>query len=132
MDNPTQATKTRNPLKYTFDARFSPDTPQDDSSEFSNSSFQVIANSMARMEAAQLEMMKKREMARLDTQRRQAELDHEMTRMMLQTQAHIASTICHTRKRKNNSDHHSTTTTSAQNMHSDGALLLTLLLSNMI
>ncbi|KAG6392362.1 hypothetical protein SASPL_146579 [Salvia splendens] len=120
MDYTFQATKTRNPLRYTFDGHFSPDTPRDDSSSesrCSNSSFQVIADSMVRMETAQLEMMKKREMARLDAQRRQAELEVEMTRMMLQTQVHIASTVCHTRKRKNSSD---------------GGLLLTLLLSNML
>ncbi|KAL1537292.1 hypothetical protein AAHA92_29823 [Salvia divinorum] len=121
MGYPFQAPKTRNPLKYTFDGHFSPDTPRDGSTSESrcpNSSFQVIASSMVRMETARLEMVKKREMARLDAQRRQAELEDEMTRMMLQTQVRIASTVCHTRKRKKNS--------------SDGALLLTLLLSNMI
>lgn len=127
MDYSTQATKTRTPLNYTFDAHFSPHTPDDDLSPRSSDSksrpptFQLIANTMLRMELAQLEMMKKRETARLEAQKRQAELEHEMTRMMLQTQVHIASMVYHTSTRKRNSsgviDHHSTTSTSRADLH---------------
>lgn len=137
MDYPTQVTKTRNPLTYTFDGHFSPDTPDDDDDDDGDSSprssesesqyrpvtasFQLIANTMLRMELAQLEMMKKREIARQEAQRRHAELEHEMTRMMLQTQAQVASIVCHDtstgRKRKSSTtvDHHSTTSTSGEN-----------------
>lgn len=121
MDYSTQATKTRTPLNYTFDAHFSPNTPDDLSPRSSGSesrpaTFQLIANTMLRMELAQLDMMKQREIARLEAQKRQAELEHEMTRMMLQTQVHIASMVRHTRTRKRKSsdvDHHSTTTSGA-------------------
>ncbi|KAI3456507.1 hypothetical protein Pfo_013170, partial [Paulownia fortunei] len=113
---PGEETKSSNPLKYTFDGHFLPTTPPDDDttktteSNHSNSetgqssesrysdpsrtaSLQLIANTMLRMELAELEMMKKREAARLEAQKRQAELEDEMTRMMLQTQSHIASFV---------------------------------------
>ncbi|KAK4439392.1 hypothetical protein Salat_0274100 [Sesamum alatum] len=115
--------KYSNPLKYAFDGHFLPATPPDDDEEDTpeitdfkdeNSetgqssesrypepsraaglaaSLQVIANTMLRTELAELEMMKKREAYRLDALKRQAELEDEMTRMMLQTQAQIASFV---------------------------------------
>ncbi|KAL8461519.1 hypothetical protein ACS0TY_032847 [Phlomoides rotata] len=124
MDNPTHQTRSKrppkerkicNPLKYTFDGQCQPKTPPDDDTTESNSdsdrhsatsvaaSFQLLANSMLRMELAELEMMKSRETARLEAQRRQSELEYELTRMMLQTQSHIASFVSQnssSRKRK--------------------------------
>lgn len=122
----------RKRLKYTLDAgRFSPAVPPDDGdaagsesdemksengesseSAYSSScstagmaaSFQVIANTMLRMELAQLEMVKRREADRLEAQMRRAQLEDEITQMMLQAQSHIASFVhqrSSARKRKN-------------------------------
>lgn len=126
---PGEERKSSNPLKYTFDGHFLPKTPPDDDtpktteSNHSNSetgqssgsgysdtnqtaSFQLIANTMLRMELAELEMMKKRETARLEAEKRRAELEDEMTRMMLQTQSHIALFVSQnssSKKRKSSS-----------------------------
>ncbi|KAK4398894.1 hypothetical protein Sango_1364900 [Sesamum angolense] len=112
--------KYSNPLKYTFDGHFLPATPpdeetpeitesKDENSETGQSSesrypgpsraaglaasLQVIANTVLRTELAELEMMKKRETYRLESLKRRAEVEDEMTRMMLQTQAQIASFV---------------------------------------
>lgn len=121
MDNSTQSKrpgkerKVSNPLKYTFDGQLLPTTPPDDDKTESNSdsetrrlpsvavTFQLLTNTVLRMELAELEMMKNRETARLEAQRRQSDFEYELTRMMLQTQSHIASFVSQTsssRKRK--------------------------------
>ncbi|KAG8385786.1 hypothetical protein BUALT_Bualt03G0081500 [Buddleja alternifolia] len=112
-------------MKYTFDGRFFPTTPPDTTesededsdtrqkpnsrysapSQTANlrSSIGVITNTMLKLEHAELRTMKKREMARLEAENRRAELEFEMTRMMLQTQLQIASLVSQnssTRKRK--------------------------------
>lgn len=116
MDNPTLITQSKrpgkqrkrsNPLCYTFNGQFLPNKPPDDDVTESSSdsdrhsattttvaaSFQLLVNSVLRMELMELEMMKNRETARLEAQSRQSELEHELTRMMLQTQSHIASFV---------------------------------------
>ncbi|KAG6755783.1 hypothetical protein POTOM_039188 [Populus tomentosa] len=66
-------------------------------------SFRVFSESMARMDLAEMEMIKVREASRLEAEKRRMELEAELTRMMLQTQLQIASTVAGkgtSRKRK--------------------------------
>ncbi|XP_051124882.1 uncharacterized protein At4g22160 [Andrographis paniculata] len=104
-----------NPLKYTFDGQLLPKSPADDTNhcepqrgQGSESSYnsststiaglQVVADSMLRMELAQLEMMKKREADWLQAQLRRARVENEIAQMMLQTQSQIASFVHHQKK----------------------------------
>jgi hypothetical protein len=66
-------------------------------------SFRVFSESMARMDLAEMEMIKAREASRLEAEKRRMELEAELTRMMLQTQLQIASIVAGkgtSRKRK--------------------------------
>ncbi|KAM7501007.1 hypothetical protein LguiA_025421 [Lonicera macranthoides] len=66
-------------------------------------SFRVISESMLRTELAEQEMIKAREVSRLDAEKSRMESETELTRMLLQTQLQIASFMAQTspnRKRK--------------------------------
>ncbi|KAJ4842750.1 hypothetical protein Tsubulata_013371 [Turnera subulata] len=64
-------------------------------------SFRVFTESMARMQLAELEMLKSREATLREAHKRRTESEAEMTRLMLQTQLQIASLLrLTTRKRK--------------------------------
>ncbi|XP_052181811.1 uncharacterized protein LOC127794602 isoform X2 [Diospyros lotus] len=77
-------------------------------------SFQVFSESMLRMELAELEMAKAREARRLAAENRRAELESELTQMLLQTQVQIASYVSRStprrkRKRSDEDDDYSST-----------------------
>ncbi|KAJ0692210.1 hypothetical protein HanPI659440_Chr15g0583341 [Helianthus annuus] len=75
-------------------------------------SLRDLAECMMRRQAAELEMMKTREMVRIEAENRRLERETELTEMMLKTQLQLTSFICSQacdRKRKrreedNNSD----------------------------
>ncbi|XP_030552992.1 uncharacterized protein At4g22160 [Rhodamnia argentea] len=95
-------------------------------------SFRLFSESMLRMELAEVEMAKAREALRLEAERRRAELEGEMTRMLLQTQLQIATVVAgksqsggRKRKRAEDEDRASASTR-------EGALLLSLLHCNLL
>ncbi|CBI33001.3 unnamed protein product, partial [Vitis vinifera] len=117
-------------LKYAFDAGFlsgahPPDTPvtvdsdnrdstiplgstsescdsADESKRLADlaASFRVFSESLARMELAEMEMLKAREAFRLEAEKRRLESEAEMTQMLLQTQLQIASLVSRSPSRK--------------------------------
>ncbi|XP_015879626.1 uncharacterized protein At4g22160 [Ziziphus jujuba] len=112
-------------LKYVFDAGFlsldldddgddsnsslSSDSESDDSDAESTrwadvaASFRVFSDSLLRMERAESEMAKAREALRLEAEKRRAELEAELTQMVLRTQLQMASYVSRqsqSRKRK--------------------------------
>ncbi|MBA0778392.1 hypothetical protein Gotri_006259 [Gossypium trilobum] len=131
--NPT-LTKGDNCLKYTCDAGFfsnphpsdtpnldeedsnspptfdSDDCDSDcDSTHFTDLSagLRVFSDSILRMELAGMEMVKAMEASRCEAEKRRAESEAELTRMMLRTQSQIASFVAgdaDTRKRKRGAD----------------------------
>ncbi|CAL5408293.1 unnamed protein product [Camellia sinensis] len=148
-------------LKYAFDAGFlsgahpsdTPDTDDDgdsvtrrsSDSESSDSdtdseglndlaaSFQLFSESMLRMELAELEMAKAREASRLEAEKRRAQLESELTQMLLHTQLQIASYISQpsptsSRKRKRSDEDNS----SISSEREGGAMLVSLLQCNLI
>ncbi|KAI5672983.1 hypothetical protein M9H77_13347 [Catharanthus roseus] len=119
-----------NPLKYAFDGGFLPgasppkDTPEfedgggesDQSSESDAESshaadlaesLREFSKSMLRIKLEELEMIKEREVLRLEAEKRRMELENQLTQMMMQTQLQIASFVCQkssNRKRKRSDD----------------------------
>ncbi|CAK7351511.1 unnamed protein product [Dovyalis caffra] len=86
-------------------------------------SFRVFSESMARMDLAEMEMIKAREASRLEAEKRRMELEAELTRIMLQTQLQIASVVAGkgtSRKRKRVAEEKEETPISSR----EGALLL--------
>ncbi|KAL9392849.1 hypothetical protein Peur_016769 [Populus x canadensis] len=55
--------------------------------------FRVFSETMARMDLAEMEMIKAREASGLEAEKRRMELEAELTRMMLQTRLRIASIV---------------------------------------
>lgn len=92
-------------------------------------SFRVFSESMARMDLAEMEMIKAREASRLEAEKRRMELEAELTRMMLQTQLQIASIVTGkgtSRKRKRVGEEEG----EMPILSREGALLLSLLQCN--
>ncbi|KAL3820758.1 hypothetical protein ACJIZ3_006663 [Penstemon smallii] len=132
-NQPGERNHRSSPLTYTFNGQHLPTSPPDDEtpytsesnsqtsetgqssdSEYSHpskksdlpASLRIIGESMLRIELAELEMMKKRETARLEAEKLRAEIEDKMTQMILQTQLQIASFVSQnssTRKRKHSS-----------------------------
>ncbi|XAR53814.1 hypothetical protein NMG60_11022502 [Bertholletia excelsa] len=122
------------------ETRRSPDSESSDSDGESRgladlaASFRVFSESVVRMELAELEMVKAREASRQEAENRRAELDSELTQMLLQTQLHIASYVAaasSTRKRKR-SDGHGDSESDSTMPDREGATLLSLLHCNLI
>ncbi|XVF26105.1 hypothetical protein REPUB_Repub13aG0271100 [Reevesia pubescens] len=149
--------KDGNRLKYTCDAGFlsnvrpsdTPNLDEEDSNDplsFDSDSYdseckstlltdlsaslRVFSDSMLRMELAGMEMAKAMEASRCEAEKRRAESEAELTRMMLQTQSQIASFIAgdgENRKRKRVAEDEPRDSSARQ-----GALLLSLLQCNLI
>ncbi|KAK4754374.1 hypothetical protein SAY87_002478 [Trapa incisa] len=125
MEDPTEvgagAVGDENRLKYANDAGFFPgDYPPDDDSSVSHesasdsdsncsgsstanlaTSLRLFTESMQRVERAEMDAAKSREVSRLEADRRRAELGLDMTRMVAQIQLQIAAAATgKSRKRK--------------------------------
>ncbi|KAK8493565.1 hypothetical protein V6N13_062832 [Hibiscus sabdariffa] len=97
-----------------------------------SASLRVFSDSILKMELAGMEMVKAIEASRCEAEKRRAELEVELTRMMLRTQSQIASFVAgagdgDNRKRKRGADDESRDSSVRQ-----GALLLSLLQCNLI
>ncbi|KAL6332615.1 hypothetical protein AAG906_009935 [Vitis piasezkii] len=127
-------------LKYAFDAGLSgahpPDTPvtscdsADESKRLADlaASFRVFSESLARMELAEMEMLKAREAFRLEAEKRRLESEAEMTQMLLQTQLQIASLVSRSPSRKRKRGEEDDPSISER----EGGLLLSLLQCNLL
>ncbi|GMI72706.1 hypothetical protein HRI_000939900 [Hibiscus trionum] len=95
-----------------------------------SASLRVFSDSILRMELAGMEMVKAMEASRCEAEKRRAESEAELTRMMLRTQSQIASFVAgdgDNRKRKRGAEDESRDSSVRQ-----GALLLSLLQCNLI
>ncbi|OMO76895.1 hypothetical protein CCACVL1_15354 [Corchorus capsularis] len=95
-----------------------------------SASLRVFSDSMLRMELAGMEMVKSMEASRCEAEKRRAESEAELTRMMLRTQSQIASFVAgenKNRKRKRIEEDEQKDSSVRQ-----GALLLSLLQCNLI
>ncbi|KAI3823846.1 hypothetical protein L1987_05291 [Smallanthus sonchifolius] len=90
-------------------------------------SLRDFAESMMRRQGAELEMMKTREVVRIEAENRRLERETELTEMMLKTQLQLSSFICSQtcdRKRKRGEEDGSESPVSVERK---GAMLLSLL-----
>ncbi|KAL6332214.1 hypothetical protein AAG906_001929 [Vitis piasezkii] len=122
-------------LKYAFDAGFlsgahPPDTPVTRLADLA-ASFRVFSESLARMELAEMEMLKAREAFRLEAEKRRLESEAEMTQMLLQTQLQIASLVSRSPSRKRKRGEEDDPSISESQMQ-EGGLLLSLLQCNLL
>lgn len=90
-----------------------------------------MSESLLRMERAELEMVKAREASRLAAEKRRAELEIELTQVMVRTQLQIASCVVSrtglSRKRKRSDE-----VDDSSNSARERAMLLSLLQCNLI
>ncbi|KAK8629537.1 hypothetical protein V6N13_078373 [Hibiscus sabdariffa] len=125
-DTPNLDEEDSNDPPPTFDSDDCDSTPLSDLS----ASLRVFSDSILKMELAGMEMVKAMEASRCEAEKRRAESEVELTRMMLRTQSLIASFVAgdgDNRKRKRGADDESMDSSVRQ-----GALLLSLLQCNLI